>query len=209
MLCTLGASAQTEAFPSYIQVNGAAQREVAPDEIHLSIVLKESDTKGRVPLLKQQNDLVAALGKLGLGKNLKLEERGAAFFRRGKDALAEARYDLTVSSSDELERAAAAIESISPSSMEVVKVTHTRLRALQNELKAEAVKDAQARAALLAGAVGQKAGRCVQILDYEMGEPAVVMYKASRMEVADQNESVPEFQTLHLRASVQTKFILE
>ena len=48
-LLALPAAAQVqEAFPSYIQVNGRAEREIAPDEFYLQIVINERDSKGKV-----------------------------------------------------------------------------------------------------------------------------------------------------------------
>ena len=43
-LLALPAAAQVqEAFPSYIQVNGRAEREIAPDEFYLQIGINERD----------------------------------------------------------------------------------------------------------------------------------------------------------------------
>ena len=39
---------QQEAFPSYIQVTGRSEMEVAPDEFYLSIVIDEKDSKGKI-----------------------------------------------------------------------------------------------------------------------------------------------------------------
>ena len=65
-LLALPAAAQVqEAFPSYIQVNGRAEREIAPDEFYLQIVINERDSKGKVSVESQQRDMIAALKRLG------------------------------------------------------------------------------------------------------------------------------------------------
>ena len=49
VLTALPAMAQyEEKFPSYIQVNGRAEREIAPDEFYLSIVINERESKGKI-----------------------------------------------------------------------------------------------------------------------------------------------------------------
>ena len=39
---------QDEAYKSFIQVNGRAEKEVAPDQFYLSIVINEIDSKGKI-----------------------------------------------------------------------------------------------------------------------------------------------------------------
>ena len=55
-----------EAYPSYIQVNGRAEKEITPDEFYLQVVINERDSKGRISVESQQRDMIAALRKLGV-----------------------------------------------------------------------------------------------------------------------------------------------
>ena len=82
-LLALPAAAQVqEAFPSYIQVNGRAEREIAPDEFYLQIVINERDSKGKVSVESQQRDMIAALKRLGVNveKQLKVAHLSSEFF---------------------------------------------------------------------------------------------------------------------------------
>ncbi len=66
-LMALPAAAQVqEAFPSYIQVNGRAEREIAPDEFYLQIVIAERDSKGKITVESQRRDMIAALKRQGV-----------------------------------------------------------------------------------------------------------------------------------------------
>ena len=57
----LPAAAQMqEAFPSYIQVNGRAEKEIAPDEFYLQIIINERDSKGKISVESQQRDMIAS-----------------------------------------------------------------------------------------------------------------------------------------------------
>ena len=98
------ATAQTtEAFPSYIQVNGRAEKEVTPDEFYLSIVINERDSKGKISVESQRNDMIAALKRLGINieKQLKVANLSSEFFKK-KSSVAQAKYQLQLSTAAEV-----------------------------------------------------------------------------------------------------------
>ena len=71
-LMALPAAAQVqEAFPSYIQVNGRAEKEITPDEFYLSVIINERDSKGKISVESQQRDMIAV--NLPYGQQRKLE----------------------------------------------------------------------------------------------------------------------------------------
>ena len=73
-----------EAYPSYIQVNGRAEKEITPDEFYLQVVINERDSKGRISVESQQRDMIAALRKLGVDveKQLKVANLSSEFFKK-------------------------------------------------------------------------------------------------------------------------------
>ena len=84
-LMALPAAAQVqEAFPSYIQVNGRAEKEITPDEFYLSVIINERDSKGKISVESQQRDMVAVLRKLGVDveKQLKMANLSSEFFKK-------------------------------------------------------------------------------------------------------------------------------
>ena len=104
LFATFTASAQlTEAYPSYLQVNGSAEREVAPDEIYLSITINERDSKGRSSVEEQQRAMLSALKGLGIktDEQLRMVDLGSAFFKKNSN-LATARYTLRLGSASEV-----------------------------------------------------------------------------------------------------------
>lgn len=85
VLFAVTAAAQTnETFPSYIQVNGHAEKEVAPDEFYLTIVIDERDSKGKISVEAQRRDMIVALKKQGINieKQLKVTNLSSEFFKR-------------------------------------------------------------------------------------------------------------------------------
>lgn len=80
----LPAAAQSEeSYPSYIQVNGRAEEEIAPDEFYLSIVIDERESKGRQTLEQQRRDMIAALKRAGVDveKQLKVADMSSEIGR--------------------------------------------------------------------------------------------------------------------------------
>lgn len=90
----LPAAAQMqEAFPSYIQVNGRAEKEIAPDEFYLQIIINERDSKGKISVESQQRDMIAALKRAGVDveKQLKMANLSSEFFKKNT-SVATAKY---------------------------------------------------------------------------------------------------------------------
>ena len=97
----LPAAAQMqEAFPSYIQVNGRAEKEITPDEFYLQIIINERDSKGKISVESQQRDMIAALKRAGVDveKQLKMANLSSEFFKKNT-SVATAKYQLQLGSS--------------------------------------------------------------------------------------------------------------
>ena len=220
VLVALSVSAQqAETFPSYIEVNGVAEREVAPDEIYLSITINERDSKGKISIDEQQRDMVAVLKKLGVkpAEQLKMLDLTSSYFKRG-NALAKAQYELKLSSAVEVARVWRALDELGISQVTVQKVSHTDIETLKAEVRADAMRAARDNARALAEAIDQKAGKCFWIADYS--SPVRTTYAVANMKARGvMEESVSfdamveeeglEFQTINLQHRVQAKFVLE
>ena len=220
VLVALSVSAQqAETFPSYIEVNGVAEREVAPNEIYLSIMINERDSKGKISIDEQQRDMVAVLKKLGVkpAEQLKMLDLTSSYFKRG-NALAKAQYELKLSSATEVARVWRALDELGISQVTVQKVSHTDIETLKAEVRADAMRAARDNARALAEAIDQKAGKCFWIADYS--SPVRTPYAVANMKARGvMEESVSfdamveeeglEFQTINLQHRVQAKFVLE
>lgn len=221
VLLALPAAAQVqEAFPSYIQVNGRAEKEVTPDEFYLSVVIDERDSKGKVPVEMQQREMVAALRKLGIDveKQLKVANLSSEFFRK-KSSVATAKYQLQLGSAAEVARAWQALDELGISDVSILKVSHSKIEELKAEVRVEAMRNARQTARTLAEAVGQSVGRCFYVYDSNSDvmptyynnsmvmRSKAVMYDAA--EGAAEEEPALDFKTIKLQYNVQAKFVLE
>lgn len=206
-----------EAFPSYIQVYGRAEKEIVPDEFYLQIVINERDSKGKISVESQQRDMIAALKRLGVDvdKQLKVANLSSEFFKR-KTSVATAKYQLQLGSSAEVARTWQALDELGISNVSILKVSHSEIDRYREEVRVEAIRNARANAATLAEAIGQKVGRCFYIYDSNSNilpavyDNAVLMRSAKAAGTVEAVEEDPlEFKTLRLEYGVQAKFVLE
>ena len=218
-LLALPAAAQVqEAFPSYIQVNGHAEREIAPDEFYLQIVINERDSKGKVSVESQQRDMIAALKRLGVNveKQLKVANLSSEFFKKNT-SVATAKYQLQLGSSAEVGKVWQALDGLGISNVSILKVSHSQLERYKSEVRVEAMRNAKQNAATLAEAIGQTIGKCFYVYDSNNDVMPVfynnmaVMRSAKAFDAAEAaaEEEPLDFKTIKLQYSVQAKFVLE
>ena len=218
-LLALPAAAQVqEAFPSYIQVNGRAEREIAPDEFYLQIVINERDSKGKVSVESQQRDMIAALKRLGVNveKQLKVANLSSEFFKKNT-SVATAKYQLQLGSSAEVGKVWQALDGLGISNVSILKVSHSQLERYKSEVRVEAMRNAKQNAATLAEAIGQTIGKCFYVYDSNNDVMPVfynnmaVMRSAKAFDAAEAaaGEEPLDFKTIKLQYSVQAKFVIE
>lgn len=218
-LMALPAAAQMqEAYPSYIQVTGRAEKELTPDEFYLQIVINERDSKGKISVESQQRDMVAVLRKLGVDveKQLKVANLSSEFFKKNT-SVAMAKYQLQLGSSGEVAKVWQALDDLGISNISILKVTHSQLDKYKQEVRLEAMRNARESAQEMAGAIGQTIGKCFYIYDSNsnvlpvMYDNAVLMRSAKAVADAESvaEEDPLEFKTIKLEYGVQAKFVLE
>ena len=219
VLMTLSVAAETtETFPSYIQVNGRAEKEVVPNEFYLMIEISERDSKGKISVESQQKDMLTALKRVGVDvkEQLTFANLASEFFKK-KNSVATARYQLKLTSTEQLAKSWKALNQLGFSQVSLQRVAHSDLEAMKVEVRKEAMRNARQTAKELAEAVGQSIGKCFYV--YDSNSNVIPRYynnmKMVRAEVAYDSEtsvdedSQMEFKTIKLEYSVQAKFILE
>ena len=218
-LLALPAAAQVqEAFPSYIQVNGRAEKEIVPDEFYLQIVINERDSKGKISVESQQRDMIAALKRLGVNveKQLKVANLSSEFFKKNT-SVATAKYQLQLGSSAEVSKVWQALDGLGISNVSILKVSHSQIEQYKNEVRIEAMRNAKRNAATLAEAIGQNIGKCFYVYDSNNDVMPVfynnmaVMRSAKAFDAAEAvaEEEPLDFKTIKLQYGVQAKFVLE
>ena len=203
MLSVLPAAAQEQASKfdaSYIQVWGQAEKEITPDEFYLSVTINEKDSKGKISIQTQERAMLDALKKLGVDtqKQLRVVDMSSEYFKKG-NALAWKQFQLKLNTPEQVAQVFGSLNDLGISNV--------------------SMESAQANAQTLAGAIGQKAGKCFYI--YDSNNDVVPYYgnvfMARSMKAAVANDAAEaageaaglDFKTIKLKYSIQAKFVLE
>lgn len=205
MAVSLGAMAQ-QMHPSEVAVNGYAERWVSPDKFVVTIVIAEKDSKGKISVEEQERSLISALRQAGVDvdKALRLSDSYSNYNRRG--SLSTKRYKLTLYGNEALATAFATLDELNLSSVELTDAICTKLKAVREQLRIEAMRNARDRAKALAEAVDQKIGSCTYIQDSQYGDGGVALpmvANKAKHAVAEsaRDESVKSVTTIEFRSS--------
>lgn len=193
-------TAQTTA-DTYIDINTSVEREVTPNELYLQISIREKDYKGKKSLEQMQDAMLGALkaNRIDITECLTLNymgsEVGYKAFSKSIKSQTEATYMLKLNDAAIMQSVIASLEERQISDIELVRTRYTAEKELKAEMGIEAMQTAKAEAQMLAGAIGQEAGKAMTI-SYWMnsGQTQPRLYKARAQntseDVAVENSSI-------------------
>ncbi|MGD1959871.1 MAG: SIMPL domain-containing protein, partial [Fulvivirga sp.] len=153
-LAALTGSSQNQK-PKSIEVQGKAERTVIPDEIYLSIALKEYKSGNvRVDMNKLEANLINALKKMKIDRaNLTIDNiYGYNWNWRKKKAdeyLATKRFRLKLNDVKMVNDLIEKLDQKGLNSISVAKISHSQIDDIRLGLKAEALKNAKEKAKYL------------------------------------------------------------
>ena len=179
-----GSAAQSTA-EAYIDINTTVERDVTPDELYLQITIREKDYKGKKSLEEMQEAMIGALkiNRIDIPECLTLNymgsEVGYKFFSKSIKSQTEATYLLKLYDVAIMQNVIASLEERGISDIELVRTRYTAEKKLKAEMGIEAMRLAKEEAQMLAGAIGQEAGKALTI-SYWMnsGQTQPRLYKA-------------------------------
>ena len=216
---TATAQVVEEKFPCYVEVSGYAERNVTPDTFYLSVVLAEKDSKGKISVETQQREMIDALRRMGVDtdKQLTMVDMTGEHFKKS-NTLITAHYRLKLTSAADVRKAYSVLSDIGISTVSMRSVSYSKIAEVRDEVRIESMKNARDKAAMLAGALGQRIGDCIRINDYsrDMTEEAVATYNTRAMKMAanadagfdmDEDESL-EFKPIRVMGNVNARFVL-
>lgn len=182
---------QTETTP-YIEMSATVLREVTPDEIYLQITINENDYKGKKSLEEMQSAMIGALkaNRIDVPESLTLNYMGSdvsyTMFSKSIKPKTEASYTLKLHDVITMQKVIASLEERQISNITLVKIRYSRENELRSEMGIEAMKQAQAEARELAGAIGQEIGKAISISSWMNGGDGIQprIYK-SRVNMPD------------------------
>ena len=188
---SLNTKAQT---PPQIEMRATAERQVTPNEIYVTITIKESDYKGKKTLQEMQNRMIGVLkqNRIDIPEALSLNYMGSnvsyKVFSSKIHPKSEATYQLKFNDATIMQKVIYDLEEVDISNIELTRTKYTNDEALITELGVEAIKKAQVQARAYAGVLGQEIGKAISINSWtSQNNPEPRLYKSRAMVSLDEN----------------------
>lgn len=204
----------------HIETSAKADSLVVPDEIYLTITLREQDER-KLSVEQLEKRMFEALKKLGIDLEMQLKLSDASsniktYFLGRKDIKKSKRYELKLDSATAAGQVLVALEEKGISNARITKTDYSQLERLKLELLGKAVTKAKQRAHVMAKPLEQKVGKAIYISDTSSGFTGfrrtnmlneVVMYSMAEEVV----ETTPEiqFKPQKVSVSVSIRFRLD
>lgn len=223
LLCFSGISiaqnhTNTSLNTPFIEVTGKAEKEVVPDEIYISIILKERMERGKkVTIDKQEHNLKQQLTGIGIPvENLMVSDVNATILKTGwfkKDIMAVANYTLKVPDASKLKKVYETFEQLKVNKASIKKVSHSRIEELKKENRITAIKAAKEKADYLLSAIGEQTGKPILITEntFQPGfanslNEVIVTSKYKSDNIRGYTDKSVEFEKIKIVSNIYVKF---
>ena len=202
----------------YLETTARVDTLVIPDRIHLSILITETDTKGKTSVEKLENKMADKLKTLGIDieKQLTLTDLGSNFkkyFLRKVDVQKDKEYSLVVYDAVTAGRVIQGLETIGVSNVSLTKTEYSSLEKLKIDLRQRAVRAAKIQAEAMLIPLDQKLGHALFISDLNTGvqnRMAERMVRVQMSKEADIDQPIEiEFEKIKIESTVNVKFAIQ
>jgi hypothetical protein len=163
--------AQTAPAEHSIKVIGTAEMEIVPDEIYVSVTLKEyMKDKKKYSIEELEKGLVNFLEKITLTekKDVKMDNMSAyvlAMKRKKKDEVISKSYEVKFKNPQQLYELYSVMDSLGISRAYVSRYSHSKMDEYKKQIKINAIKAARDKAEYLMTAIGQTAGKAINVTE--------------------------------------------
>jgi uncharacterized protein YggE len=202
----------------YVEVNGTGEMEVIPDEIYVSITLRErTANKKTISVEEQEQNLKNVLKNLKVDlKNLSLAGADADLVRiewRKKGVITQKQYSLKLGNATILGQVFTELDKLEITDAYVSHVQHSKIDSLRKVVKIMAIKSAKNKADYLLAAIGEKTGKALIVRENDPYYPQPVWTMANarmdKMESTSSNETYTDpidFKKIKVTSSIYVKF---
>ena len=207
-------SAQENFKEPFIEVTGTAYREIEPNEIYVTIRLKEfEENRQKISLEKLEKDFYNAVKEAGIDrKRVELADAGSdleKFRRKDKEAFREKTFQIKLTSATELEKFIEKLSPVKVDSVDVTRLHHSDYEKIKLELKVEALKAARSKAETLVQSIGAGIGKPLMVRDFDFPQPYMEMNANVRMFKAEDQGVTQEpigFRKIKMQAQITAQF---
>jgi len=219
-----GQTANPSTEKPFIEVQGIADMEIVPDEIYVTIGLRERyDKKEKTTVEEQEKELLMLLQSLNIDtKNLSLTTANAAYVnvkRVGKDVITRKDYQLKLGDALTVGRLFEQLDKLDMDDARITKMGHSKIDSFKREVNIRAIKAAKEKAEYLLKAIDGKIGEAIIVRELEQdAQPAMAAnFSASQYANSTYKEGtnliVPrenvQLQLIKIRASMYAKFAIK
>lgn len=168
-LFSLSSKAQTTNREHTIKVIGTAEMEVVPDEIYMSVTLKEyTKDKKKFTIEELEKGLVNFLEKTTVvdKKDVKMDNMDACVIRmkrKNKDEVITKSYDVKFKNAQQVYQLYSVMDSLGISAAYVSKYSHSKMEEYKKTIKMNAITAAKEKAVYLLASIGEKLGKAVSV----------------------------------------------
>ena len=160
---SLGQIQTINAEKPFIEVTGQAEKKVIPDEIFLSITIKERESgRDQITVEQQDKELKEALNELKIPLELlSVADAQADYIRvkwSKKDVISQSEYELKLATAQQVADVFEKLDELKIDNAYIARVSHSKIKEYQREVEIEAIKNAKTKADYLLAAIGQETG---------------------------------------------------
>lgn len=215
------AQTETKSFPRTIEVTGSAEMEVEPDEVYLSVNLREymkdKNTKVYLAEIDKEFQKVLATAKIDL-KNVSVDGANAYYnyeYWRNEvkrtDFLASKTYVIKLSNLEKYNELMQKLDNKGIENAYLQRTDHSKIEEYRQQVKINALKAAKTKAKLMVESIGSQLGDVVfvrELNNTNMYQP--IMYKAMSnmaMDAENGGSAQPvQMQKMTIRFEVEAHF---
>jgi uncharacterized protein YggE len=180
-----------------IEVSGSAEMEVLPDEIYLSILLREyMNDKSKVRLDEIDKHFMKVLNELKIDKKDLAIESAAGFYnwdyhkQKGTDFLASKTYLLKLTDLNGYNRLMERLDNKGIHHIYLQRTSHSKIEEYRQKVKIDALKAAKEKAKLMLESIGEQMGEVMFIK--ETGNDAYYPMQRAMLSNVAMDGSMPQ-----------------
>lgn len=205
----------------YIEVNGNAEKWVVPDEIYISITLRERESgKDQISIEQQENQLKEALRSINVPiENLSMSDAFADYIQvkwSKKDVISQNEYELKVSTAQQVKDVFEKLDELKIDNAFISRTDHSKIIEYRKEVRINAITAAKEKADYLLEAIGQKTGMALVVNERTMNPMAPSMANSLELqpiyfnlEQSASKKAEITFSKIKLESNIYVKFGIE
>lgn len=185
----------------YVETTAKVDTLVTPDRIYLSILISESDTKGRQTVEELEQLMANKLTDIGIELNnqLVLSDLSSNFkkyFLRKQDILKAKSYELKVYDAKTAGRVIYELEGIGISNVDLERTEYSKIEELKLELKSKAVQKAKLQAEAMIKPLNQEIGNAIFISDLQTNIINALQGRVAGIEIYEYSKAKQEYESI-------------